>query len=105
VDKISESGASILSGRGLEETKRRIMSAFEAIRQPLESLVAPVPAPQVVVVNAEETAARFHARVKRLSLAALEMSHISTGTGRDDVWEIAVPNQSAETLFKEALDE
>jgi hypothetical protein len=78
------------------------MSAFEAIRQP-ESPVAAVPAPQVVV-NAEETAARFHARVKRLSLAALEMSHVSTGTGRDDVWEIAVPNQSAEILFREALD-
>jgi hypothetical protein len=32
-------------------------------------------------------------------------SRFSTGTGRYDVWEIAVPNQSAETLSKEALDE
>ena len=30
--KVSENGAPIQTGRGLEETKRRIMEAFEKIR-------------------------------------------------------------------------
>ena len=31
--RVSENGAAIQTGRGLEETKRRIMEAFESIRQ------------------------------------------------------------------------
>jgi len=35
---VSENGAPILTGRGLEETKRRIMEAFQQIRQPAQPL-------------------------------------------------------------------
>ena len=95
--KISESGATIQTGRGLEETKRRIMDAFEKIRQhPSEPLRAQQTPPT------HKTS--FHERAKRLSLAALETSHIAKAT-RSDVWTIEIPSRSAEELIREALGE
>ncbi|SRR6266436_824784 len=114
--KVSENGAPIQTGRGVEETKRRIMQAFERIRQhpahPAQHLtgqeeesaapaVAPPLQPQVYT---EEHKTRFHERAKRLSLAALSSPHIMKAT-RSHVFEIAVPTESAEELIREALGE
>jgi hypothetical protein len=92
----------------LEVIRQRITRAFDAIRQ--HPVRGPVPEPpqapqQVVYTEQHET--HFHERVKRLSLAALEGSHIATRPRRADVayWEISAPNQSAEELIKEALGE
>ena len=109
--KFSAEGAAIQTGRGLEETKRRIMEAFEKTRQhPSQHPVQhsePTPQPQVEVVYTEEHKTRFHERAKRLSLAALETSHNSARSTRAGVvcWEISVPSQSAEELIREALGE
>lgn len=98
--KVSKNGAPLQTGRGLEETKRRIMEAFEKIRQ------QPVQPPQLQskVVYTEEHESRFHQRAERLSRAALQSSHILKST-RKGVWEIEVPNKSAEELIAEALRE
>ena len=105
VVKVSENGAAIQTGRGVEETKRRIMEAFEKIRQHPAQQEPTHPPTQVEYTEQHET--RFHERAKRLSLAALETSHISTRPRRADVgcWEISVPSQSAEELVREALGE
>ncbi len=101
--KVSENGAAIQTGHGLEETKRRIVAAFEKIRQhPVQH--EPTPQPHVELVYTEQQKTRFHERAKRLSLAALESSHIMKAT-RSPVFEIEVPTESAEELFKEALGE
>ena len=114
--RVSENGAPIQTGRGLEETKRRIMQAFEKIRQhpahpaphpagqeeepPLAQQTPPLQ-PQMYT---EQHKTRFHERAKRLSLAALSSSHIMKAT-RSNVFEIAVPTESAEELIREALGE
>jgi hypothetical protein len=106
--KISESGATILTGRGLEETKRRIMDAFEKIRQhPVHPAQQPVqhsePTPPPTRVDyTEENKVRFHERARRLSIAALSSSHIMKAT-RGPVFEIAVPTETLEELYKAAL--
>jgi len=103
--KVSESGAPIQTGRGLEETKRRIKEAFERIRQhPAVRHSKPTPQPQVELVYTERHKTRFHERAKRLSLAALSSSHLMKAT-RSHVFEIAVPTESAEELIREALGE
>jgi hypothetical protein len=109
--RVSENGAPIQTGHGLKETKRRIMDAFEKIRQyPAQHPVQhsePTPQPQVELVYTEHHKTRFHERAKRLSLAALETSHISTSDKRANVvcWEISVPSETAEELIREALGE
>lgn len=77
--RVAESGALLQTGRGLEEAKRRIMEAFEKIRQPAASqpMLAPTQVPnqppvQAPVEYTEQHKTRFHERAKRLSLAALE---------------------------------
>jgi len=111
--KVSESGAPIQTGRGLEETKRRITEAFEEARKkhttleeqhPAQHVEPPTPPPQIEYTEEHKT--RFHERAKRLSLAALESSHISARPRRANVvcWEITVPSESAEELFKAALE-
>jgi hypothetical protein len=55
-------------------------------------------------VYTEEHKTRFHERAKRLSLAALETSHIMKAT-RSHVFEITVPTESVEELIREALGE
>jgi hypothetical protein len=96
--KVSENGASIQTGRGLEETKRRIMEAFEKIRQ---EPVLPSE-PQVEVAYTEEQESRFHQKAERLSRAALESPNILKSPRRG-VWEVEVPTKSAEELIAEAL--
>jgi hypothetical protein len=94
---VSESGAPMQTGCGLEETKRRIMEAFEQIRQePVQ------PPPQIEVVYTEEQESRFHQKAERLSRAALESPNILKSP-RKGVWEIEVPTKSAEELIAEAL--
>ena len=103
--KVSENGAPIQTGRGLEETKRRITEAFDKIRQHPAQHQEPslVPPPQVESYT-EQHKTRFHERAKRLSLAALSSYHIMKAT-RSHVFEIAVPTESAEELIREVLGE
>ncbi len=93
--RVSESGAPIQTGHGLEETKRRIMDAFEKIRQHLPAS----PQPQAYT---EEHEVRFRARAKKLTLAALTSSHMMKAA-RSNVFEITVPTESAEQLIAEAV--
>ena len=111
--RASENGALIQTGRGLEETKRRIMEAFEEARKkhttpeeqhPAQHVEPPTP-PQVESVYTEHHRATFHERAKRLSVAALSSSHISTRARRDVVcWEIEMPTESASELIEKALE-
>ena len=113
--KISQNGAPIQTGVGLQETLRRIQAEFEKIRRrPAEhpaqhsaQRAEPTPQTQVESVYSEQHKTRFHERAKRLSLAALETSHISTRPRRANAvcWEISVPSQTAEELIREALGE
>jgi hypothetical protein len=86
----------------LEETKRRIKEAFDKIRQHPVQHSELTSQPQVESYT-EQHKTRFHERAKRLSLAALESSHIMSSRG--PVIEIAVPTESAEELIREALGE
>jgi len=101
--RVSENGAPIQTGRGLEETKRRIKEAFDKIRQhPVQhsELTSQL---QVELVYTEQHKTRFHERAKRLSLAALSSSSImKTKTTRGYV-EIAAPTETPEELYKAAL--
>ncbi len=102
--RVSESGAPIHTGHGLEETKRRIVAAFEKIRQHSLQHSEPTPQPKIELVYTEQHKTRFHERAKRLSLAALSSPHIMKAT-RSHVFEIAVPTESVEELIREALGE
>ena len=102
--RVSENGVPIQTGRGLEETKRRITEAFDKIRQhPAQQEPSLVSPPQVESYT-EQHKTRFHERAKRLALAALESSCIMKAT-RSPVFEIEVPTESAEELIREALGE
>jgi len=101
--RVSENGAPIQTGHGLEETKRRIMEAFEKIRQHLVQHSEPTPQPQVELVYTEQHRTRFHERAKRLTLGALSSSSVmKTKTTRGYV-EIAAPTETLEELYKAAL--
>jgi hypothetical protein len=102
--RVSENGAPIQTGLGLEETKRRITDAFERIRQHPAQHSEPTPQPQVEFTYTEQHKTSFHERAKRLSLVALSSSHIMKAT-RSHVFEITVPTESAEELIREALGE
>jgi hypothetical protein len=100
--RVSIGGAPVLTGRGLAETKRRIVEAFEKIRQHSLQHSEPTPPSQVEWLEyTEHHKTRFHERAKRLSLAALEGSHIPTT--RNHVFEIEPTTQTAEELIREAL--
>jgi len=92
---ISESGAPVLTGRGLQTVRDRILRAFEQVHggQP-----APEKQPQVYT---ETHAERFHQRAKELSMRALSSPHISKPC--NGVFEVTVPTESAEELIREAL--
>jgi hypothetical protein len=91
------------TGRGLEETKRRITEAFQQIRQHLPSPPLPPPQePQVEAIYTEHHEAHFHAHAKSLIVAALSSSHMGK-TPRGDVFEIVVPVESADELIAEAM--
>ena len=100
--RVSENGAPIQTGHGLEEAKRRIVEAFEKIRQ--HPAGQQIPSQTHEIAYTEQHKTRFHERAKRLSLAALSSSHIMKAT-RSHVFEIAVPTESAEELIREALGE
>lgn len=101
--KVSKNGAPIQTGRGLEETKRRIMEAFENIRHHLPAPPQPPPQePQVKTVYTDHHEAHFRALAKHLTLAALPSSHIGK-TPRGDGSEIVVPTEGAEQLIAEAI--
>lgn len=107
--KISESGAIILTGRGVDAVRRKFAEAFQQIRQhpagqdpaQLAPQVEPTP-PQTLLVYTEQHEEQFHQRAKHLALQALTSSHIAT-TRNKGVWEIEVPTQTADELIKEAL--
>jgi hypothetical protein len=100
--KVSENGAPIQTGRGVEETKRRITEPFEKIRQHHAEPSLVSPRPQVEFAYTEQHEERFQSRVKRLTLAALFSSYIMKAT-HSRVIEITVPTESAEDLIAEAL--
>lgn len=102
--QVSENGAPVLTGRGLEETKRRIVEAFNKIRQQPQHPSEPTPQPQVELVYSEQHKFRFHERANKLSNAALSFAYIMKSP-RGPVFEIVVPTESAEELYKEALGE
>ena len=104
--RVSENGAPIQTGRGVEETNRRITGAFEKIRQhPVQHSAQTQTPPQTQeCVYTKQHKTRFHERAKRLSLAALSSCHITKAT-RSPVFEIGVPTESAEELIREALGE
>jgi hypothetical protein len=101
--KVSENGAPIQTGRGLEETKRRIMEAFEKIRQyPVQGPVQkPTQATQRVVYTPQHLE-RFQRHAQRLALASLENSFIAKAP-RNNVWIIETTSQTPEELYKAAL--
>jgi hypothetical protein len=101
----NDDGVPTLHGRGLGDVKRRIMEAFDAMREGSSRKEVLEMLESSNINSVEETAARFHRRVEKLSRAALASSHImSEGARKDGVWEITVPDKTAETLFREALD-
>ena len=96
---VSGNGAPVLTGRGVEDVKRRIMAAFEQVHlgQP-----APEKQPRTPQVYTETHKERFHQRAKALTRSALTLGlHISKA--RNGVYEIVAPQETAEDLFKAAL--
>jgi len=98
---VSENGATLLTGRGLESVRSRIEEAFRLIHndQP-----APVKVEKQKDVYSEAQEQRFHARVKVLvrSASLLNSPQISKSRHRS-VWEIKAPTQTAEELINEIL--
>jgi hypothetical protein len=91
---------------GLESIKRHIEEAFAKIRQHSERQEPPLPPQLHGFVYTEVHRAKFDERAKRLTLAALSSSYVSTKMRRDVVcWEIAVPSRTAEELITEVLGE
>ena len=101
--KVSESGAPLLTGRGLQTVEERIRKAFEHVHGG-----RPAPEKQPLVYT-EVHAERFHQKAKALTKSALTIQMLSASriSKRRDVvcWEIAVPTESAEELIREALGE
>jgi hypothetical protein len=102
--RVSESGALIQTGRGLEETKRRIMEAFQQIRRhppmPPKPQLQPLPLAEAVYTDKQQ--ASFHAHAERLVSVALSSAHIRK-TVRGGASEIIVPTESAEELIAQAM--
>jgi len=99
--EVSDSGAVIQTGRGLQDVRERIRRAFEQIHGGHPAPERREKQPQVYTpVHAE----RFHQKAKALTLRALSSSHISKSS-RNGAFEIAVPTESAEELIREALGE
>jgi hypothetical protein len=96
---VSGNGAPVLTGRGVEEVKRRIMEAFESIHHGQPAPAKTEKQPQVYTETHKE---RFHQRAKALTRSALTLrAHISKA--RNGVFEIVAPQETAEDLFKAAL--
>ena len=101
----SQNGAPIQTGRGLEETERRIMKAFEQMRNPLIAPTRPSVRQQLQVeaVYTAHHRAQFHSRAQTLASVALLSSQIAKTEARGNSSEIVVPVESAEQLIAEAL--
>ena len=94
---VSQNGA----GRGLEETRRKIVEAFEKARQHLQATQPPTPQPPTLQVYTEQNEVRFRTRAEKLASVALSSSPIRETRG--GVIEIVVPRGSAEELIAEAM--
>ncbi len=94
------SGSSPTHGHGVESVRRRIMEAFEKIRQQTPSPL-PTLEPKVEAYYTEHQRRRFHARAESLIEAALTCSH--SKSPRDGAWEISTPTESAEELIAAAM--
>jgi hypothetical protein len=99
--KTSLNGAPIQTGRGLEETKRRIMEAFERARQHAEPPRQQV-VPQTPLAYTEQQRTCFHERANSLSLAAMSSPNLNKAP-RGPVYEVVVPLESVEQLISDAL--
>ena len=106
--RISENGAPVQTGRGLESVRRAITDAFAKIHQhsaqPHPAQPLPQQPAQVVqqppppVPYTEEHAQRFQRRAKRLALDALSSSYASKSPKL--VFEIEVPAETLEELLR-----
>ena len=103
----SKNGVPIQHGRGLEDVKRRIVEAFERMRQlapPAQPQVVPPLVPETVevgVIYTETQRVKFHKRVAELSACALSLPLVS-GPVRNGVYEIFIPSESLEELYRAA---
>ncbi len=102
---VSENGAPVLTGRGLQDVRERILRAFEQVHggQPAPLCRSEEKQPQVYTEIQRE---RFHQGAKALSLRALNSHsvHISKPS-RNGVFEIVPPTESPEQLIREAMGE
>ncbi len=99
------SGNSPTHGDGVESVRRRIMEAFERIRQypaGLHPLEPPTPPQTHEFVYTEQHEERFRERAKKLTLESLACPYISKSR-HGSVWEIKAPTQTAEELINEIL--
>jgi hypothetical protein len=100
--RTSPNGAVIMSGVGVAAVRKKLEEEFQKARDlVVSSETAPLPPEPRATIYTEQNKTRFHERAKRLSLAALSSSHISTKARRDVVcWEVEIPTQTAEELYK-----
>jgi hypothetical protein len=110
--KTSLSGAVIMSGAGVAAARKKLEEAFAEIRTtpnatttkptlPAQEPTQESPEPWQTIYT-EQHKSRFHERAKRLSLAALETSHILAHDNKG-VWNIEAPSETVEDLYKAAL--
>jgi hypothetical protein len=97
--QLAESGATILTGRGLQQVRERIKAAFTEIHlgQP-----APAKVEKPLQIYTETQADKFHQRAKKLALASLENSFIAKAP-RNNVWIVETTTLTPEELYKAAL--
>ena len=109
--KVSENGVPIQTGRGLEETKRRIVEAFERVRQHSEPSrqQARQPAPLPPLRRVRKSNRSLHGDPRGavpparegVIFAGAKFGPISKST-RNGVFEVSVPNESPEELYRAA---
>jgi len=103
----SENGAPIQTGRGLEDTKRRIREAFEQARN--TSLTPPPTTPMTPAtpqVYSEHHEHRFHKHVEKLTEVDLRSNQLRPERVRQDGhrWHwVEVPVEAASELIEQAV--
>lgn len=107
--KTSNNGAMIMSGAGVAAVRQKVKEEFQKARGPAVFSQPPSqpesPQEQLAfqeTVYTEQNKTRFHERAKRLSIAALETSHI-LAHDKKGVWNIEAPSETVEDLYKAAL--
>jgi hypothetical protein len=111
--KVSENGAAIQTGRGLESVRREIAERFEKARSqhPVQPQKTPVLAdlePSSICRDTEARKAKFERYSNALVSAALRNPVVRQHSRRVDqrgAWVIEDPSQTAEELIREALGE